>query len=107
MTPLTRRRLLASVGIGGLTAAGLAAADRRPAYTSYTYAQSSAGGGSDGASTTGGTDGAGDEAAADGASSVRVAWYATYNGHLLDHQGGSNDTAVTAALDPEIGRAHV
>jgi hypothetical protein len=76
MSRITRRKLLASLGIGGAgVATGFIARDG-PAYTNFTYAQSPA-----------------------GDDRVTVAWYETYNGSLLEHQGGTTDATANDTLD--------
>jgi hypothetical protein len=83
MPPYTRRGVLASLGIGGVGAAGLATLATTPGYTSYTYAQST------------------------GDDRIRVAWYETYNGTLLEHQGGADDATGNETLDPTEPPAYV
>jgi hypothetical protein len=84
MMGYTRRQLLASVGVGGLAATGIATTRSREPWTTYTYAVSEG-----------------------GENRLRVAWYETYNGTLQEHQVGTNRTAATAALDPASGPTYV
>jgi hypothetical protein len=85
MNQLTRRQLLAAVGVAGvgtgLAGAGLARATARdPPYTRYTYAQA------------GDTD----------ERRLRVAWYETYNGQFVDSTDGTGDpdTVLDPAAEP-------
>lgn len=78
MRGVTRRELLAGLGVGGLAIGGLAvggALAAPPAYTRYTYAQA------DGVDAT-----------------ILLAWYATYNGTVL-----TDPEDAETALDPATG----
>jgi hypothetical protein len=83
MPPYTRREVLASLGIGGVGVATIATLGSDSPYTSYTYAQST-----------------GDER-------VQVAWYETYNGTLLEHQGGTGSATANDTLDSATSPTYV
>ena len=76
---LTRRTLLAGLGIGLLGAGGLVAGGPRPQFTEYAYAA---------------TDDVGDQL-------VRVAWYERYNGAVLESHDGATDAGIEPTLDPD------
>lgn len=86
--PISRRQLLASVGAVGVVGLGFRRATvtgEPPAYTDYTYAMSD-----------------------DGGPRLRVAWYSTYNGRLVNAtpvEGGSDATAGDG--DPTPPEAYV
>lgn len=87
MTKFTRRSVLAgAAGLGaiGATGTGLGWFGHRP-YTHYTYAQ-----------TVGDTNDA----------VLRVAWYETYNGRVVETQGGT-DSDANATLDPATDPQYV
>lgn len=80
---LTRRQLLAGIGVTGTASFGGRALRREPAYTHYTYAQT-------------------DETGID----LRVAWYERYNGQRLERTPGGlsltdNTTWEDAAAEGE------
>lgn len=87
---LSRRRLLAGVGAagGGLGATSLLTGQSR-GYSHYTYVG------------TGSNDGVGQ-----GESRIRVAWWESYNGDIVETQDPAVDNA-TAALDPETEPVYV
>lgn len=76
---LTRRDLLAGVGLGVLGFGGFVLHRSQPEYTYYTYA----------------SDGDTDDRR------LRVAWYERYNGRVLETQAGTEDVGLDAALDPD------
>jgi len=82
---LNRRDLLAGIGAGAVGLATLSgvpgALGSSPAYTHYTYAAPN--------------------------SLVRVAWFETYNGDVLEGQNGSTETNGTTVLDPDESPAYV
>ncbi|MFD1645260.1 hypothetical protein [Haloarchaeobius litoreus] len=82
---LNRRDLLAGIGAGAVglaTLSGVSGAfGSSPAYTHYTYAAPN--------------------------SLVRVAWFETYNGDVLEVQNGSTVTNGTTVLDPDESPAYV
>ena len=82
---LNRRDLLAGIGVGAVGLATLSGVTGRfgssPAYTHYTYAAPK--------------------------SLVRVAWFETYNGDVLEVQNGSTVTNGTTVLDPDESPAYV
>lgn len=82
---LTRRKLLAGIGIGTLGIGGFTLGRSRPRFTYYTYA----------------ADGDVDDRR------VRVAWYERYNGSFLETQNGTTDPGFDATLDPESVPAYV
>jgi hypothetical protein len=90
MTPddhYTRRTLLAGIGAFGAVSTGdWLHRDADPAYTHYTYAQ-----------TTEDTDDA----------RLRVAWQETYNGAFKQHQNGTAAANATDALDPQKAPRYV
>lgn len=81
---LTRRQLLAGVGLGTVGVGGFGVGRARPPYTHYTYA----------------SDGEPDDRR------LRVAWFERYNGRLVETHGGDNVTA-TDAVDPDSDPAYV
>jgi hypothetical protein len=84
---LKRRDVLAGMGAIGLLSVGAGLGwGRPPAYTQYTYAQST-GESSD--------------------SILRVAWYETYNGVVQETQGSTTTTDANATLDPAQSPAYI
>lgn len=85
MTRYTRRRVLASVGLGGIGSAALVGriVPSGPPWQSYTYAQTPT------------------------QERILVAWYETYNGALQEHQGGRAGVNATTALNPGADPAYV
>ena len=75
---LTRRKLLGAVGLGALGVGVGMRGRANPDFTHYTYA------------SPGDLDDR----------RLRVAWFETYNGRVIDHQGGTSETTVEEALDP-------
>ncbi|MEZ3145313.1 hypothetical protein [Halobaculum sp. MBLA0143] len=82
---LTRRTLLAAVGLGSLGVGTATLGRQRPRFTNYSYAQ-----------TSGLPE-----------SVVRVAWYERYNGVFQERQNGTTDPGLDATLDPETDPAYV
>ncbi|MBO4247644.1 hypothetical protein IL252_07420 [Halomicrobium sp. IBSBa] len=80
---LTRRQLLAGVGLGTVGVGGFGFGRSRPPYTHYTYA----------------ADGDPEDRR------LRVAWYERYNGAIVETQG--DDATATAAIDPDSDPAYV
>lgn len=90
MTQLSRRQLLAAVGVAGVgtgvVGAGLARATARdPPYTRYTYA------------APGDTDNR----------RLRVAWYETYNDQFVESTNASGEPDRTTVLDPAAEPTYV
>lgn len=84
-TQLNRRNLLAGIGAGALGLATFAGIPIVTAptnsYTQYTYAEPEA--------------------------LLRVAWYETYNGDVLEVQNASTETNASVVLDPEESPTYV
>ncbi|WP_340098333.1 hypothetical protein [Salinibaculum salinum] len=76
---LTRRELLAGIGLGTLGVGGVSLGHNRPPYSLYTYA----------------ADGDLDDRR------VRVAWYERYNGAVQETHDGSATLDFDATLDPD------
>ncbi|MFB6311156.1 MAG: hypothetical protein ABEH64_08240 [Salinirussus sp.] len=83
MTRFTRRRLLATMGVGGVGIATVVPT-RATASTHYTYAQIS-----------------------DDEGRVKVAWFETYNGELQEHQGVDDTVTEAEALDSQTDPTYV
>lgn len=81
----TRRKLLASIGLGTLGTYGTMLNRSRPRFTHYTYA----------------ADGDPDDRR------VRVAWYERYNGVFQETQNGTSDPGLDDTLDPATNPAYV
>lgn len=86
---LTRRKLLAGIGIGALGTGGVAGValgrTGRPRYSRYAYAASPD---------------LDDRR-------VRVAWYEQYNGVFLENQNGTTDDGLDATVDPDRDPAYL
>jgi hypothetical protein len=76
---ITRRELLAGIGLGTLGVGGISLGRGRPQFSYYTYA----------------SDGDLDDRR------VRVAWYERYNGSFQESHDGATDPGFDAALDPD------
>lgn len=82
---LTRRELLAGIGLGTLGVGGITLGRGRPRFTYYTYA----------------SDGDLDDRR------VRVAWYERYNGVFQETQNGTTGPGFDQTLDPDTAPAYV